>query len=94
MLPACQLTDAPDCAVDSSQPGTVALPPDHALMVGRGNLAATLNQGAVGIEQQLRVVERATIALVDADGHHHPGLLAGFTDGVSGGRRYSHCLFK
>jgi hypothetical protein len=63
-------------------------------MVSRGNLAATLNQSAVGIEQQLCVVERATIALVDANGHHHPGLLASFADGVSGGRRYGHCLFN
>lgn len=85
MLPARQLTDAPDRAVDSSQPGTVALAPDYAFMVGRGNLAATLNQCAIGIEQQLCVTDRATIALVDAKGHDHRGLLAGVAYGVSGG---------
>src|SRR3954468_6830997 len=58
MLPARQLTDSTDCAVDSAQPGPVALPPDQALMVSRGNLAATLDQAAISIEQQLRVVER------------------------------------
>ena len=94
MLPARQLADAPDGAVDGTQPGTVALAPDHAFVVGRRNLAAALNQSAVSIEQQLRVVERAAIALVDADGHHHSGLLAGFADGVGGGRRHGHGLFK
>ena len=90
MLPAHQLTNAPDGAVDGSQPGTVALPPDQALMVGRADLAATLNQGAVGIKQQLRVIDRAAIALIDANRHHHPGLLAGFADGAGGGRRHRH----
>ena len=80
MLPARQLTDAPDGAVDSSQPRTVALAPDHAFMVGRRNLAATLDQGAVSIEQQLSVVDRPAVALVDANGHHHSGLPAGFAD--------------
>jgi hypothetical protein len=94
MLPAYQLTDAPDCAVDSSQSGTVALPPDHAFMVGRGNLATTLNQCAVSIEQQLRVKECATIAFVDANGYYHPGLPGGFADGMGGDRWYSHRLFN
>src|SRR4051794_26318040 len=80
--------------MDSSQSGTVALPPDHAFMVGRGNLAATLNQRAVSIEQQLRVKECAAITFVDANGHYHPGLSGGFADGMGGDRWYRHGLFN
>ena len=94
MLPAGQLTDAPDCAVDRPQTGTVALSPDHAFMVGRGDFASTLNQDAVRIEQQLRVIEGATIAFVDANGHDDSCLLTGVTDGVRGIRRHGHCLIK
>src|SRR6185437_12473354 len=67
MLPARQLANASDGAVDRTQPGTVAPAPDHALMIGRSDFSPTLDQGAVSIEQQLCVIERAAIALVDAD---------------------------
>ena len=30
--------------------------------------------------QELRIIERATVALVDANGHDHAGLPAGVTD--------------
>ncbi|MNQ86726.1 hypothetical protein D3C85_1019260 [compost metagenome] len=53
-----------------------------------------LDQGAVGIEQQLRVVQRAAIAFVDADGHDHAGLFGGGTDGISGVRRHGHRLIQ
>jgi len=49
MLPARERADAPDRAVDGAQPRAVALPPDQALVVGRGDLAAMLEQTAVGI---------------------------------------------
>ena len=94
MLPACQLADAADRAVDGPQPGAIALPPDHAFMVGRGDLAATLDQGAVGVEQQLRVVERAAVALVDADGHHHPGLPGRPRRWLGGGRGHGYRLIE
>ena len=38
-------------ALSTAQPRAVALPPDQALVVGRGDLAAMLEQTAVGIEQ-------------------------------------------
>src|SRR6185437_13404782 len=52
----------------------------------------TLDQGAVSIEQQLCVIERAAIALVDADRDHHVGSLAGFANGQSRVRRHGHRL--
>jgi hypothetical protein len=94
MLPARQLTDASDGAVDSFQPRTIALTPDHAFVVGRRNLATALDQGAVSIEQQLRIVERAAVALVDADGRHYACLPAGIADRQDYGRRHRHSLFK
>ncbi|MNY17867.1 hypothetical protein D3C86_1512120 [compost metagenome] len=94
MLPAGQLPDAPYRAVDGPQAGAVAHAPDHALVVGRGNLAATLDQRAVGIEQQLRVVQRAAIAFVDADGHDHARLPGRSADGIGGGRRHGDRLVQ
>ena len=94
MLIARQLTDAPDCAVDGMQPRTVALAPDHAFMVGRRNLATTLNQGAVSIEEQLRIVDCPAVAFVDSDGHHHSGLLAGFANCVGSGGWHGYGLVK
>src|SRR5512142_2700691 len=44
MLPARERADAPDRAVDGAQARAVALPPDQALVVGRGDLAAMLEQ--------------------------------------------------
>jgi hypothetical protein len=92
MLPARQLADATNRGVHGAQSRTVALPPDHAFMIGRRDLASTLDQGSVRIEQQLRIIECTTIALVDADGHHHSCLPAGIAYGVRGGRWRSHGL--
>ena len=80
VLPAGQLTDAPHGAVHTAQTGAIALPPDHAFMIGRGYLAAVLDARAVSIEQELRVIDRAAIALVDAAGDDHASLLGGFGD--------------
>ena len=84
----------PTALIDGPQPGAVALPPDHAFVVGRGDLAAMLDQASVGVEQQLCVIERAAVALVDADGHHDPRLPAGLADGQGGGRRHGDRLFE
>jgi hypothetical protein len=57
----------------------------------RRDLAAPLKQCAVGVEQQLRVVQGVAVALVDADGHDHARLFH-VADGVRGRRRHSHRL--
>lgn len=53
-----------------------------------------LDERAVGIKQQLRVIDRAAIALVDADGDDHASLLGGLADGPGGVRRYGHRLIE
>ncbi len=77
-----------------AQTRAIALAPDHALVVGRGDLAAMLEQPAVGIEQELCVVERAAVALVHADGNDRSRLPAGLADGLGGGRRDGDRLFE
>src|SRR6188472_2691262 len=85
MLPACQLADPADGAVYRAQPRAIALAPNHALMERGTDLAPTLDQGAICVEQQLRVVERTYVALVDTYRHHHPGLPRSLSDGLCGG---------
>ena len=92
VLPARQLADAPDGAVDGRQTGGVTTSPDHSFVEGGQDLAPTLQQSAVGVEEQLRVVERATIALGHADGHHDSRLPCRVGNGVDLGRRYRHRL--
>src|SRR5207342_1593631 len=57
VLPACELSDAADCAVHRAQARTVALAPDHPLVIGRRDLAAALDQRAIRVEKQLSVVD-------------------------------------
>jgi hypothetical protein len=71
VLPAGQRTDAAHGGVDHLQARAVAHAPDHALVVGRRDLAALERERAVGVEHQLRVVEAAVVALVHAEHHHH-----------------------
>ena len=94
MLPACQLANAADLAVDGAQARPIALAPDHALVIGRRDLAAPLNQGAVGIEEQLSVVQGSAVTLVDANGHNNFGLPGSFADGVRGRRRDRYRLIE
>lgn len=47
MFPARKLADPADGTVYGAKAGTVALAPDHPLMIGGGDLAATLDQRAV-----------------------------------------------
>ena len=94
VLPARQLTDAANRAVHGAQAGPVALAPDHALVVGRRDLAAPLDQAAVSVEEELGVVEGSAVTFVDADGHHDSRLFAGVADGIGGGRRHRHGLIE
>ena len=94
VLPARQLTNAADLAVNGAQARPVALPPDHALVISGRDLAAPLDQGAVGIEEKLRVVEGSAVTFVDADGHDDSRLFAGFADGIGGRRRHRHRLIE
>ena len=51
VLPARQLADSSDGAVDDLQTRRVALTPENLLVIGRRELAAPLKQRAVGVEQ-------------------------------------------
>ena len=75
MFPACELANAADLAVNGAQTRAVALAPNHALVIGGRDLAAPLDQGAVGIKEKLGVVQRSAVTLVDADGHDNARLL-------------------
>src|SRR5678809_1038508 len=94
MLPACQLTNAADMAFDGAQARAVSLAPDHALVIGGRDLAAPLDQGAVGIEQKLGVVQASAVTLVHADGYDDSRLLSRFADGVCGRGRHRDGLVK
>jgi len=71
VLPARELADAADRAIHRTQTRAVALTPDHTLVIGRRDLATPLNQRAVGVEEELRVVQGFSCALVHADGNDH-----------------------
>jgi hypothetical protein len=53
-----------------------------------------LDQVAVRVEQQLRVIECAAVTFVDANGHHHFGLPRGLADGLRGGRGHGYGLIE
>jgi hypothetical protein len=63
VFPAGELSDAPDGAVGGTQARAVTLAPDHALMTGRRDLAAALDRRAIRVEEKLRIVDRAAVAL-------------------------------
>src|SRR3954452_18126688 len=67
VFPAGELSNASNRAVDDAQACPVTLTPDHPLMKGWRDLAASLDQCPVRIEQKLRIVDRAAVPLVDAD---------------------------
>src|SRR5260370_21478242 len=76
MLPTRQLANSADRTRDSAQAGAVPLTPDHALMIGRRDLATPLNQRALCVTEPLRFRKRFTVALVDAAGNDHSLLFA------------------
>ena len=94
MLEAGQLADAADLGIHRAQARTVTLAPDHALEMRRRDLAAALHQRAVGIKEQLRVVDGAAVTLVDADRHHHAGLACRLGNRIRCGGRNSDCLLQ
>ncbi len=57
MLPAGKRAEAADRAIDHLQAGGITLAPDHPLVERRGDLAALEDERAIGVEQQLRIVE-------------------------------------
>jgi hypothetical protein len=63
-------------------------------VIRRRDLAAPLDQRTIGIEEQLRVVHRFAVTLVDADGYHDPRLLARVADCVGRSRRHHHGLIE
>ena len=97
VLPAGELSNPSNRAIDGAQARAVTLAPDHALMIGRRDLAAALDQRAVRIEQKLRIVDRATVALIDTDRDDHARVLRGFADraglgGWDGDRLFQQAL--
>src|SRR5262249_5573874 len=77
MLPTRQLADATDGTIDSLESAAVALTPHHPFVVGGRDLAPTLDQRAVPVEKQLRVVHSATVAFVYSDGDDHASAAGG-----------------
>src|ERR1700712_5075150 len=69
VLPASERADLGERSVDDLEAAGVALAPDHALVKGRRELATLEQDAAIFAEDDLRVVERAMIALVDAEHH-------------------------
>ena len=57
----------PTARLDDLQARSVALAPDHPFVEGRRDLAPLEQEFAGGVENDLRVVKRAAIALVDAE---------------------------
>src|SRR5262249_38248714 len=81
MFPAGERSDMPDGSVHNAEARAIALPPDHPLMKRRSDLATLERQPPVRVEDQLRIVERSVVALVDAE-HDHD--VASLCDGGNG----------
>ncbi len=77
VLPAQQRADAAHGGFGHPQSRAVAEPPDHALGIGRHQLAVMVENAAIGADHHQAVVERgaahAAVTLVDPHYHGHPG---------------------
>src|SRR5260370_9888786 len=71
VFPAGKRTDAPHGGVHRAKTATIALSPNHALVVGRSDLAALQYERSVRVKDELRVVKAAPVALVHAYHEHH-----------------------
>src|SRR4249919_1123984 len=94
VLEAGQLADAADLGVHGAQARAITLAPDHAFEMCWRDLAATLHERAIGIKEQLRVVDGAAVALVDADGHNHVGFASSLGNRIRGGGGDGHRLLQ
>ena len=92
VLPAGQGSDAADGRGHHLESGTIALAPHHPLVIGGGDLAAFEHHLAIGIDQQLGVVEAAAVTFVDPQQHVHPVSTSGVGDAVELGARDDHGL--
>jgi hypothetical protein len=85
VLPAGQCTDATDRRLHDLQARAVPLAPNHALVERRCDLAPLEQERAIRIEHELGIVERAVIALVDAEHHDHAMTPGRLRDGLGDG---------
>jgi hypothetical protein len=90
VLPAGERSDAAGRGLDDREARAVALAPDHPLMKRWCDLAALENQPTVGIENQLRIVERSVVALVDAERDHDAETLGQRRDRLGHGAGNDH----
>ena len=67
VLPAGERADATSRGVDGAKSAAVTHAPDHPLVIGGRDLAPFEHEFATRIEDELRVVKRAVVALVDAE---------------------------
>ena len=77
VLPAGQRPDPTKRGGHHRQAGTVPLPPHHPLVISGSDLAALESDLAATVEQQLGVVERATVPFVHPQQHLHAVLPCG-----------------
>ena len=94
VLPTRQLSNPSDLAFHRARARAIALSPNHALVVGGRDLASPLKQGAVGIEEKLRVVQSSLIPFINADRDNDSPLPASVADCVGGKRGYRDRLFE
>jgi len=93
VLPAGERAHAPDAGVDGPQPRAVAHPPDHPLVERRRDLPAVQHQPPVGVEDELRVVDRAVVALVHTEDDHGARGARGVGHRLDGRPRHGHRFF-
>src|SRR2546425_12846262 len=77
---------------DRRQRGAVALPPDQPLVVGGHELAVAARERPVRAVGELRVVEGAPGALVDAHYQRRPELTRELPQAVGRGSRHGHAV--
>jgi hypothetical protein len=94
VLPTGELSDPSNGTIDGAQARAVTLTPDHSLMIGWRDLAAALDQRTVRIEEKLRIVDRATVALIDTDRDDYVRGLRGLADRTDLGGRDCDRLFQ
>src|SRR5206468_1249419 len=82
VLPADEAAETAEAGVDGLEAVAVAESPDHPLVIRRHELAMANRYFTVRSKEEQRVVQRAPVQLVDADGEHEPVLLRDRTHAV------------